>query len=141
MAKPDRSYIRSVRGLDCNSDHQLEVRLEYQIKITNRFETLECSEENVATEEENNINREWETIRDTIKLSASEISRKWFDEECVDMTNEQNSEQLCSIRRETTRFLKNKKREYLQEKINDLEINAKNRNIRELYQGIRLEQI
>ncbi|PSN37502.1 hypothetical protein C0J52_26535 [Blattella germanica] len=77
--------IRSVRGLDCNSDHHLvrkfelnnlrndEVRLEYQIKITNRFETLECSEENVATEEENNINREWETIRGTIKLSASEI--------------------------------------------------------------------
>ncbi|PSN35187.1 hypothetical protein C0J52_22574 [Blattella germanica] len=179
--------IRSVRGLDCNSDHQLvrvkirerlaltrgtdtkddsqkfelknlrndEVRLEYQIKITNRFETLECSEENMAT-------REWESIRDTIKLSASESigilkkrqSRKWFDDECVDMVhkrklakmnwmrepNEQNSEQLCSIRRETTRFLKNKKREYLKEKINDLEINAKNRNIRELYQGIRIER-
>ncbi|PSN55555.1 hypothetical protein C0J52_12130 [Blattella germanica] len=166
--------IRSVRGLDCNSDHQLvrvkirerlaltrgtdnkndsekfelenlrndEVRLEYQIKITNRFETLECSEENVATEEENNINRE------------TRQSRKWFDDECADMVNkrklakmnwmrepnEQNSEQLCSIRRETTRFLKNKKREYLKEKINDLEINAKNRNIRELYQGNRIER-
>ncbi|PSN37466.1 hypothetical protein C0J52_26384 [Blattella germanica] len=46
--------------------------------------------------------------------------------------NEQNSEQICSIRWETTRFLKNKKRECLKEKINDLEINAKNRNIREL---------
>ncbi|PSN38275.1 hypothetical protein C0J52_16898 [Blattella germanica] len=80
-------------------------------------------------------------------------SRKWFDEERVDMVhkrklakmnwmrvpNEQNSEQLFSIRRETTRFLKIKKREYLKEKINDLEINAKNRNIRELYQGIRIE--
>ncbi|PSN29055.1 hypothetical protein C0J52_27129 [Blattella germanica] len=95
-----------------------------KIKITNRFETLECSEENVATEEENNINREWDTIRDTIKLSASEsvgLLRKrlrkmnWMRE-----PNEQNSEQLCSIRRETTRFLKNKKREYLKEKINDL---------------------
>ncbi|PSN40818.1 hypothetical protein C0J52_15311 [Blattella germanica] len=132
--------IRSVRGLDCNSDHHLvrttekfelknlrndEVRLEYQIKITNGFETLECSEEN------------------TIKLSTSESvghfkkrqSRKWFDDECVDMVhkrklakmnwmrepNEQNSEQLCSIRRKTTRFIKNKKREYLKEKINYLE--------------------
>ncbi|PSN40261.1 hypothetical protein C0J52_11907 [Blattella germanica] len=55
-------------------------------------------------------------------------------------SNEQNSEQLCSIRRETTRFLKNKKREYFKDKINDLEINAKNRNIRELYQGIRIER-
>ncbi|PSN37507.1 malate dehydrogenase [Blattella germanica] len=50
-------------------------------------------EENVATEEENNVNREWESIRDTIKLSASESvgllkkrqSRKWFDDECADM--------------------------------------------------------
>ncbi|PSN30443.1 hypothetical protein C0J52_24946 [Blattella germanica] len=31
------------------------------------------------------------------------------------------SRQLCSIRRETTRFLKNKKREYLKQKINNLE--------------------
>ncbi|PSN43063.1 hypothetical protein C0J52_11457 [Blattella germanica] len=50
-------------------------------------------EENMATEEETNINREWETIRDTIKWSASESighlkkrqSRKWFDDECIDM--------------------------------------------------------
>ncbi|PSN43801.1 hypothetical protein C0J52_15501 [Blattella germanica] len=147
--------IRSVRGLDCNSDHQLvRVKVRERLALTRgtdtkddsdkyelknlrndeEFETLECSEENVATEEETNINREWETIRDTIKLSASESvghlkkrqSRKWFDEECVDMVhkrklakmnwmrepNEQNSEQLCSIRRETTRFLKNKQREY-----------------------------
>ncbi|PSN45390.1 hypothetical protein C0J52_07528 [Blattella germanica] len=34
----------------------------------------------------------------------------------------------------------NKKREYLKEKINDLETNARNRNIRELYQGIRIER-
>ncbi|PSN38709.1 hypothetical protein C0J52_19477 [Blattella germanica] len=85
---------------------------------------------------------------------AKRQSRKWFDDECVDMVhkrklakmnwmrepNEQYSEQLCSIRRETTRFLKNKKREYLKEKINDLEINARNRNIRELYLGIRIER-
>ena len=54
--------------------------------------------------------------------------------------NEVNLEQLGSIRREITRLLKNKKREYLREKINDLEMNAKNRNIRELYQGIRVER-
>ena len=47
---------------------------------------------------------------------------------------------MGGIRREATRLLKNKKREYLREKINDLEMNAKNRNIRELYQGIRIER-
>ncbi|PSN29618.1 hypothetical protein C0J52_27649 [Blattella germanica] len=82
----DKRWHSSI--IHCNSDHHLvrvkirewlalmrgtdTKRLEYQIKITNRFETLECSEKNVATEEETNINREWETIRDTIKLSASE---------------------------------------------------------------------
>ena len=49
-----------------------ELRQEYQIKISNRFEVLDSSDENVATEEESDINREWETIRNTIKLSASE---------------------------------------------------------------------
>ncbi|PSN39681.1 hypothetical protein C0J52_14417 [Blattella germanica] len=91
-----------------------------------------------------NKNWEWETIRDTIKLSASEsvglLKKRQTKMNWMRERNEQNSEQLCSIRRETTRFLKNKKREYLKEKINDLEINAKNRNIRELYQGIRIER-
>ena len=36
------------------------------------FEVLDSPDENVATEEETDINREWETIRNTIKLSASE---------------------------------------------------------------------
>ncbi|PSN44834.1 hypothetical protein C0J52_16203 [Blattella germanica] len=85
---------------------------------------------------------------ESVGLLKKRQSRKWFEDECADMVNkrklakmnwmrepnEQNSEQLCSIRLETTIFLKNKKREYLKEKINDLEINAKNRNIRELYQ-------
>ena len=49
-----------------------ELRQEYQIEISNRFEVLDSSDENVATEEETDINKEWETIRNTIKLSASE---------------------------------------------------------------------
>ncbi|PSN29406.1 hypothetical protein C0J52_26264 [Blattella germanica] len=93
--------IRSVRGLDCNSDyHLVRVKIRERIKITNRFETLEYSEENVATEEENNINREWETIRDTIKQSASKSvgllkKRKLAKMNWMREPNEQNSEQLC----------------------------------------------
>ena len=39
--------------------------------------------------------------------------------------NDVNLEQLGNIRREATRLLKNNKREYLREKINYLEMNAK----------------
>ena len=70
-----------------------ELRQEYQVKISNRFEVLESLDENVATEEETDIDKEWETIRNTIKLSASESigylkkrqNKKWFDEDCADI--------------------------------------------------------
>ena len=78
------------------------------------------------------------SIRERRSLKKRQNS-KWFDDVCVDIvnkkklakmkkmreSNEKNSEQLCSIRREITRFLKNKKRDYLKEKIDDHEINAK----------------
>jgi hypothetical protein len=43
---------------------------------------------------------------------------------------------LDSVRRETSRHFRNKKREYLIGKINELATNSKNRNIRDLYRGI-----
>jgi hypothetical protein len=43
---------------------------------------------------------------------------------------------MKSVRRETCRTFRNKKREYLKGKINELETNNKNKNIRELYRGI-----
>ena len=89
------------------------------------------------------------------RLLKKRQNKEWFDEGCADIVkkrkvakmnwlyeqNEENLEQLSSIRQETTRLLKNKNREYLREKINDLEMNAKNKNIRELYQGIRIERV
>jgi hypothetical protein len=47
-----------------------------------------------------------------------------------------NWDNLNNIRCEATRHFRNKKREYLKVKINDLTINSKNKNIRELYRGI-----
>jgi hypothetical protein len=44
---------------------------------------------------------------------------------------------ICKIlRRETSRLFKNKKREHLKDKINELETNNKNKNIRDLYGGV-----
>jgi hypothetical protein len=43
---------------------------------------------------------------------------------------------LKQITTEASRHFRNKKREYLKAKINELEINSKNKNIRESYRGI-----
>jgi hypothetical protein len=43
---------------------------------------------------------------------------------------------LCNVRREARRHFRNKKREYLKEKFNEIELNSKNKNIRDLYRGI-----
>jgi hypothetical protein len=43
---------------------------------------------------------------------------------------------LNHIRRETSRNFRNKKREYLKGKIDELAVNSKNKNIRDLYRGI-----
>jgi hypothetical protein len=50
--------------------------------------------------------------------------------------SEANEDSLSDVRREASRHFRNKKREYLKDKINDLESNSKNKNIRHLYRGI-----
>jgi hypothetical protein len=43
---------------------------------------------------------------------------------------------LRNVRREANRHFRNKKREYLKDKITGIELNSKNKNIRDLYRGI-----
>jgi hypothetical protein len=43
---------------------------------------------------------------------------------------------MNNVRREASRYLRNKKREYLKDEINELATNSKNKNIRYLYRGI-----
>jgi hypothetical protein len=43
---------------------------------------------------------------------------------------------MDNVRREAGRTFRTKKREYLKNKINELETNSKNKNIRHLYRGI-----
>jgi hypothetical protein len=50
--------------------------------------------------------------------------------------NETNEDNLSDVRREASRHFRKKKREYLKDKINDLESNSKNKNIRDLYRAI-----
>jgi hypothetical protein len=50
--------------------------------------------------------------------------------------NQINRDNLQNLRCETSRTFRNKQREYLKGKINELETNNKNKNIRDLYRGI-----
>jgi hypothetical protein len=47
-----------------------------------------------------------------------------------------NGDNLNSIRREASRHFRNKMRDYLKDKVNELATNSKNKNIRDLYRGI-----
>jgi hypothetical protein len=48
-----------------------------------------------------------------------------------------NGDILNNIRCDAGRHFRNKKREYLKDKINELATNSKNKNIRDLYRGIK----
>jgi hypothetical protein len=88
------------------------------------------------------INRVLETIRENIKSSAKESlgyyklkkHMPWFDENETSQTavltdpSEINGDNLNTIRREASRHFRNKKREYLKNKINKLALNSKNKN-------------
>jgi hypothetical protein len=50
--------------------------------------------------------------------------------------SEISGDNLNNIRREASRHFRNKKREYLKEKINEVASNSENKNIRDLYRGI-----
>jgi hypothetical protein len=47
-----------------------------------------------------------------------------------------NGDNLQNLRHKTNRTFRNKKREYLKDKINELETNSNNKNVRDLYRGI-----
>jgi hypothetical protein len=110
-------HVRSFRGADCDSDHYLvvakvrerlavskrmvkkmdverfnlkqlneeELKEQYQVTIKNKFADLENLDDN------GDINKAWETVRENIRISAkesirlceSESYKPWFDEECL----------------------------------------------------------
>jgi 5-methylcytosine-specific restriction endonuclease McrBC GTP-binding regulatory subunit McrB len=109
-------------------------------------------------DDEVDSNRAWETIRENIKISAKaslgyyelKKHKPWFDEGCSKLldqrkqtklqwlqdTSKINGDNLNNIRREAGRHFRNKKREYLKDKINEVASNSKNKNIRDLYREV-----
>jgi hypothetical protein len=96
-----------------------------------------------------------ENIRDNMNASATENlayyvkkeHKPWFDEECSELLDQRkqakfqllqnpsqtNEENMNNLRCENTITFRGKRREYLKEKINELEANIKNENIRGIY--------
>jgi hypothetical protein len=50
--------------------------------------------------------------------------------------SEINGDNLNNVRREASRYSRNKNKEYLKDKINELATNSKTKNIRDPYRGI-----
>jgi ATP-dependent exoDNAse (exonuclease V) alpha subunit len=104
------------------------------------------------------INSAWEMIRGNIKISAKESlgyfklknHKPWVDKGCSELLaqrkqaklqwlqdqSEINWVNLNNIKQEASRYFRNKKREYLKDKINELATNRKHKNIRNLCRGI-----
>jgi hypothetical protein len=62
--------------------------------------------------------------------------RKQAKLEWLQNPSEENEDNLSDVKQEANRHFRNKKREYLKDKIKELESNSKNKNIRDLYGGI-----
>jgi len=129
-----------------------EVREQNQIEITNRFAASENSDD------DEDVNRTWENIKENIQTSAKESlgldefkqNKPQFDEECLGFLDQRKRakiqwiqdpsqskvDNLNKVWREVSRHFRNKKKAYLSAKIEELEINNKIQNIRDLYRGI-----
>jgi len=125
-----------------------EVREQYQIEITNRFAALENGND------EEDVNRSWEHIKENIQTSAEESlglhelnqNKLWFDEECLGFLGQRKWDNLQwiedpsqsnvdiqnKVSREVSKQFRDKKKAYLRAKIEELETNSKIQNIRDL---------
>jgi hypothetical protein len=112
--------------------NEVEGKEQYRVEILNRFAALEKSDTEV------DANTAWETIRENRKISARESlgyyelkkNKPWFEEGCSELLDQRkqaklqwlqdtrkiNWDNLNNKRRETTRYFRNKRRQYLKEK-------------------------
>jgi hypothetical protein len=131
---------------------EVEGKEQYCIEVSNRFLALEDFDAQVE------INSAWETIRENVNMSFKESPgyfelkkpKPWFNEGWTKLLDQRiqakvqwlrdpseiNGDNLNNVRCESSRYFRNKKREYLKDKINELPNNRKNKNIRHLYRGI-----
>jgi hypothetical protein len=140
-----RSHRFLMERFNLKKLNDAEGKEQYRVQVSNRF----AASEDLDAELE--INSTWEMFREDITISAKENlcyyeSKKhkpWFDETCSKLVDQRKRAKLQWLQdpseingREASRYLRNKKRQYLKDKINELATNSKNKNIRDLHRGI-----
>jgi hypothetical protein len=132
--------------------NNVEGKEKYRVEVSDRFAALEDLDAEVE------INFAWEMIRENIEISAKERlgyyeqkkHKRWFDEGCSELLDEGKQAKLQrlqdpseidgdnqnNIKCEVSRHFRNKNREFLKGRINELARNSKNKNIRDLYREI-----
>jgi hypothetical protein len=140
----DRFNLKKLNDIGSKEQYRLEVSIRFAVS-----EDLDAEVE---------INSAWEMIRENIKISDKESlgycelkkRKPWFDQACSNLVDQRkdfklqwlqdpseiNGDNMKIVRLEASRYFRNKKREYLKEKINELATNNKKKNIRDLYRGI-----
>ena len=123
----------------------------YQTGISNIFAALEKNYgENITRAREYNEENIKTSAKDSLGLLKLRQHKPWFDEECLHFLGQRkpakmqwlqdpsqsNIDNLNNIRREASRYFKNKEKEYLIAKIDGLEANRKIKNISDLYMDI-----
>jgi hypothetical protein len=73
----------------------------------------------------------YEYVNVRLPLTKETAKLQWLQD-----PSEINGVNLNNVRCEASRYFRNTKREYLKDKINELAMNSKNKNIRDLYRGI-----
>jgi hypothetical protein len=80
------------------------------------------------------VHKPWFDAENPLFLGQrKQVKMQWLQD-----PNQSNLDKLYNTRLEASRLLRNKKGKYLNAKINELDSNSKNKQIRELYRRIQL---
>jgi hypothetical protein len=124
---------------------ELEVGKKYPIKISNKFGSSDILNDS------EDIYTAWEYIKENTVTSVTQSlglyklkqHKPWFDKKCLRFLdqrkqvkiqrlqdpNRSNIDNLNNVRREASRHFRNRTKEYLKAKVNELETSSKTKNI------------